>query len=252
MYRINGRTLRNGGHFNGKNKDSLAKERVRQSLLRVESETAMNNDAWIKFWEGTIYHPIWRDDPVAWRIFEYLLVTSYRGQPQGTTVKTTQQIADACFGGSGKNGTCYKAIKRLEKCGMVKTESTNKRTTFKIVNWWKYQGNGSVGKNEVKTQQKHSNTLYKNKIKDKEKTVGYIEEFILHRKAIKAPLTELALTKTIAKLEQMYPGNEKAKQDCVEQSIINGWKGIFALKESDTKPKVETLLEKTIREEAIA
>lgn len=126
------------------------------------------NKGWIKLWEETIYHPVWRDDPVAWRIFEYLLISSYRGNPQGTTVKTTQQIADACLGGSGKNGTCYKAIKRLEKHGMVKTKSSNKRTEFKITNWWKYQGNGSAGKNEVKTQQKHSNTLYKNKIKNKE------------------------------------------------------------------------------------
>jgi hypothetical protein len=99
-------------------------------------------------------------------VFEYLLITSYRGTPQGTTVKTTQQIADACFGGSGKNGTCYKAIKRLEKYEMVKTKSTNKRTEFKIVNWWKYQGNGSSGKNQVKTKSKQSNTLIR--IKNKE------------------------------------------------------------------------------------
>lgn len=125
------------------------------------------NNGWIKLWEETIYHPVWRDDPAAWRVFEYLLVTSYRGSPQGTTVKTTQQIAEACFGGSGKNGTCYKAIKRLEKYEMVKTESTNKRTHFKIVNWWKYQGNGSSGKNEVKTKLKQSNTLIKNKNKNK-------------------------------------------------------------------------------------
>jgi len=124
------------------------------------------NNGWIKIWEETIYHPVWRDDPVAWRVFEYLLITSYRGTPQGTTVKTTQQIADACFGGSGKNGTCYKAIKRLEKYEMVKTKSTNKRTEFKIVNWWKYQGNGSSGKNQVKTKSKQSNTLIR--IKNKE------------------------------------------------------------------------------------
>jgi hypothetical protein len=44
------------------------------------------NEGWIKIWESTIYHHVWRDDPVAWRVFEYLLLTSYRGTPQGTTV----------------------------------------------------------------------------------------------------------------------------------------------------------------------
>jgi hypothetical protein len=128
------------------------------------------NEGWIKIWESTIYHHVWRDDPVAWRVFEYLLLTSYRGTPQGTTVKTTQQITDACFGSTGKNGTCYKAIKRLEKYEMVKTKSSNKRTEFKIVNWWKYQGTGSAGKNEVKTKSKHGNTLIRIKNKEQRNT----------------------------------------------------------------------------------
>jgi len=49
---------------------------------------------------------------------------------------------------------------------MVKTKSTNNRTEFKIVNWWKYQGNGSAGKNQVKTKSKQSNTIIR--IKNKE------------------------------------------------------------------------------------
>jgi|GEM_PF-6655343 len=126
----------------------------------------MYNETFIKLWEGTIYNHVWRDDYVAWKIFEYLLISAYRGKPQGTTVKTTQQIVDVCFGASGKNGTIFKAIKRLEKYEMVKTKSTNRNTEFKIVNWHKYQGNGSLGKNEVKTKSKPSKTLIR--IKNKE------------------------------------------------------------------------------------
>lgn len=121
------------------------------------------NEGWVKIWESTIYHHVWRDDPVAWRVFEYLLITSYRGYPQGTTVKTTRQIAEACFGSSGKNGTCYKAIKRLEKYEMVNTKATNKKTEFKIVNWWKYQGKNSSGKHEGNTKYTQSKPLIKNK-----------------------------------------------------------------------------------------
>lgn len=128
------------------------------------------NNGWIKLWEETIYHPVWRNDPLAWRVFEYLCIRAYRGTPQGTVVITTQQIAEACFGTSGKNGTCYKVIKRLEKYEMVKTKSTNRNTEFKIVNWWKYQGNGSSGKNEVKTKSKPSNTLIRIKKENKENT----------------------------------------------------------------------------------
>ena len=117
----------------------------------------------VKLWESTIYNPVWRDDPTAWKIFEYLLVTSYRGNPQGTTVKTLQQITDVC---GVKNSANFKAIKRLVKYEMVETKSTNRNTTIKICNWWKYQGKGSPGKNQVNAESKPSNTLIR--IKNKE------------------------------------------------------------------------------------
>ena len=123
----------------------------------------MNDTAWVKLWENTIYNHVWRDDNTAWKIFEYLLVSAYRGKPQGTTVKTLQQITDVC---GGKNGTNFKAIKRLERYDMVETKSTNRNTTFKIQNWYMYQGNGSSGKNKVETKSKPSNTLIR--IKNKE------------------------------------------------------------------------------------
>jgi len=123
----------------------------------------MENNGWIKLWEGTIYNHVWRDDYTAWKIFEYLLITSYRGKPQGTAVKTLQQITDVC---GGKNGTNFKAINRLKKYGMVETKSTNRNTTYKIVEWWKYQGKGSAGKNEIETKSKPSKTLIR--IKNKE------------------------------------------------------------------------------------
>jgi hypothetical protein len=122
----------------------------------------MNNN-WVKLWENTLENDVWLYDPTAWRIFEYLLICAYRGKPQGTTVKTTQQITNACFGASGKNGTVFKALKRLTVRNMVITESTNRMTTFKIVNWWKYQGTKSSGNNEVQTKYKPSKTLIKNK-----------------------------------------------------------------------------------------
>lgn len=135
------------------------------------------SSGFVKLWEETIYNDVWCDDPTAWRIFEYLLISAYRGKPQGTTSKTTQQITDACFPHDGKNSTTYSAIRRLEKAEMIKTKSTNRKTTFKIQNWWKYQGNGSLGKNEAKTEQERSKTLIRTKNKDKEiykeKRVGH-------------------------------------------------------------------------------
>jgi hypothetical protein len=94
-----------------------------------------------------------------------------------------------CFGGSGKNGAIYKAIKRLEKHDMVKTKSTNKYTEFKVTNWWKYQGEGSVGKNEVKTKSKPSNTLIR--IKNKELKNNTLESINLSEMQEKFPTKDV-------------------------------------------------------------
>lgn len=128
----------------------------------------MGNTGFVKLWEDTIYNDVWMYDPTAWRIFEYLLITAYRGKPQGTTSKTTQQITNACFPQDGKNSTTYSAIRRLEKYDMIKTESSSRKTVFKITNWWKYQGKSSTGKNETKTKQEPSKTLIRIKNKEKE------------------------------------------------------------------------------------
>lgn len=57
------------------------------------------------------------------------------------------------------------------------------------------------------------------------------KEYVEHRKKLKAPMTDLAIAKAISKLNQMYD-NEKDQIECIEQSIINGWKGLFEIKKT--------------------
>ncbi len=55
-------------------------------------------------------------------------------------------------------------------------------------------------------------------------------EFIKFRKTIKATLTTLALKKILNKLSQLAK-TDKEKIEVLETSIMNGWKGIFPLKQ---------------------
>lgn len=77
--------------------------------------------------------------------------------------------------------------------------------------------------------------------KDKEKDKEYINpltplegaigEFRSYRKSMKAPLTELAEQKLRNELQRLAGDNDGLKIKIIDQSIRNGWKGVFPLKE---------------------
>lgn len=88
-------------------------------------------------------------------------------------------------------------------------------------------------------------TQSKKKVKRKEKEIENktpfdvaIDEFKKHRKALKKPMTDLAVEKLITKLNKMTSVEEE-KIAILEQSILNGWQGVFELKNnnSQSKPK---------------
>jgi len=58
-----------------------------------------------------------------------------------------------------------------------------------------------------------------------------LDSFAQMRKEMKAPLTERAKELLISKLEKLAP-TEAEKVAILNQSIINGWKGVFPLEES--------------------
>lgn len=56
-----------------------------------------------------------------------------------------------------------------------------------------------------------------------------LKDFIKHRKDIKRPLTQKALELNIKKLDKLATDNDE-KIDIINQSIENGWVGLFPLK----------------------
>jgi len=63
-----------------------------------------------------------------------------------------------------------------------------------------------------------------------------IEQFIDFRKKIKAPMTDRAVELMIKELVKLSP-DIKIQIDIINQSIMNGWKGIFSLKQDIQKPQ---------------
>lgn len=94
--------------------------------------------------------------------------------------------------------------------------------------------------NTNKTNTKETNTnKYKalGEIAD-DKLRDTLTDFINHRKALKRPLTENALNLILKKLDKMANDND-TKIAILEQSIENGWIGIFELKGNKNKKAEE-------------
>lgn len=90
---------------------------------------------------------------------------------------------------------------------------------------------------------------------DKKESVTYvpddllnqsINDFIEFRKKIKAPMTEKAIDLMIKKIDRLTKDNDE-KIEILNQSILNGWKGIFPIKDNKNASKVEQF-EKTLEE----
>lgn len=161
------------------------------------------------------------------------------------------------------------AIKHLKKSGEITSKSTNKFTIYTINNYNLYQSaNKQSNKEETNKEQtivqqsttieegkkerkeegknikKRSTKVLPEKYSESEPLNNAILAFIAHRKSIKAPISEHALDLTLKRLDKIAE-SEQEKIDILNQSIMNGWKGIFELKEKtksqreDKPPKQE-------------
>ena len=75
----------------------------------------------------------------------------------------------------------------------------------------------------------------KKKNNKKEKELSPFEQALVdfkdHRKALKKPLTEYGLKLIVSKLEKLEPVSVENRIKILEQSMVNGWTGVFPLKE---------------------
>ncbi len=160
----------------------------------------------------------------------------------------------------------YRFLKLLEGDGMIRRESDSSRTLITVVNYEIYQGAGytdeNSGRNTSETaadtgsetkQEEKKEKMEEGKKKERasagrsspppepmvydpldEKLNQAIADFVEYRKSIKAPMTEHAVDLMLKKLQNLTADNNE-KIQILEQSMINGWKGIFPLKEETGK-----------------
>jgi uncharacterized protein YdaU (DUF1376 family) len=65
-------------------------------------------------------------------------------------------------------------------------------------------------------------------------------EFVKLRNKIKAPMTDRAVQMMFDELERLHEETGANKNDIIDQSIMNSWKGVFKLKEKEENTSVST------------
>lgn len=82
-------------------------------------------------------------------------------------------------------------------------------------------------KTKEKTKTKKKNPTDSNPLTPLERA---IEDFKAHRKQLKKPMTDRAVHLLRNELEKLAPSDEAKQIAIIEQSIANGWQGVFELK----------------------
>lgn len=150
-----------------------------------------------------------------------------------------------------------KARNELKQRGLIDfRERGTKATVYKITTMSNSAQDSTQNSNQNSEQdstqnsnqngEQNSSTLNKHKHKQKQKNIAnaiqerYVADdclndtiitFVEYRKSIKAPMTANAIDLMLKSLEELAPGDDTTKMKILNQSIMNGWKGVFALKD---------------------
>lgn len=137
-------------------------------------------------------------------------------------------------------------LKLLESDGMVTVKATTHRTTITIENYSIYNDVPTTKQQQTDSKPTASrqqadttnniNNINKltNIYNDDPKLDAAIHEFIAFRKKIKKPMTDHAVKLMISKLNKLSSSVDE-QVEILNQSILNGWQGIYPLKREEQK-----------------
>lgn len=217
---------------------------------------------WVKVYRKLLDNPVVCKDSDYLAVWVYLLLSAahndysviFKGEK--ITLKPGQLI-------TGRKSISQKLkideskIQRIlslyENEQQIKQQTTNQNRLISILQWNEYQEyeqqNETLTNNGCTTDEHPVNTI--KKVKNSEKKVdkvkeiyadlppelqNSVEDFIAHRKAIKRPMTDNALRLMLKNLNTLSGGDVQTSIKILEQSVLNGWQGIFPLKnESQTR-----------------
>lgn len=213
-----------------------------------------SNNGWIKLHRKLLDNPVVMKDSDHLAVWIYLLLNaSHTEYPvlfggkkislkAGQLITGRKSIASTLGISESK---VRRVLDLFEIDQQIDRQRSNKNSLVSILNWDKYQifdqqiDQQATNKRPTTDQQATTNKNNKNIKNIKEcKEIIYsdvpelneaIIAFIDYRKSIKKPMSDRAITLLLGKLNKM--SNSVQEQiEILNQSILNGWQGIFPLK----------------------
>lgn len=201
----------------------------------------------------------WYSDINTCRLFLHMLLKAnwkdgrFQGIdiPRGSFVSSLSKLAEETGLTERKVRT---ALEHLKTTGEVTSKSHSKFTVFTVKNYGSYQSTDTQNdkqmtgerqaddrrpttieerKKERSIKKSISNDIPEKKLFSENAELNQaICDFIEYRAKIKAPMTERAIKLLLKQLDKLAPGGEiPVKTAILEQSIMQGWKGVFPLRE---------------------
>lgn len=208
---------------------------------------------WVSIHRQIQEHWLWNDKPFsyghAW--VDLILMANHTDNrfPLGNEVVTveagsliTSELKLADRWGWSKTKV-RRFLTLLENDSMIVKKTDRKKTTINIVNYGVYQVSETTEKpikNHKKTDKKPIKNTNNNDNNDnnENKNILYAESpalndavisFIQHRKSMKKPMTDRAVKLMMNNLSKLS-SDVNIQIEILNQSIVNGWQGIFPLK----------------------
>ena len=213
-----------------------------------------DNNGWIKLHRKLLDNPVVMKDSDHLAVWIYLLLNaSHTEYPVLFGGKKISLKAGQLITGrksiASTLGISESKVRRIldlfEIDQQIDRQRSNKNSLVSILNWDKYQifdqqiDQQATNKRPTSDQQATTNKNNKNIKNIKEcKEIIYsdvpelnetIIAFIDYRKSIKKPMSDRAITLLLGKLNKMS-NSVQVQIEILNQSILNGWQGIFPLK----------------------
>lgn len=211
--------------------------------LDDDSEPFDRRSAWIDLLMLTYHHD-------TKKVSKNKVYSAKRGQ----YVTSVRKLATRWGWGKDK---VLKYLRLLEQLGMITRVADSEKTVITIVNYDIYQCKDEDEQTPTRTQSRHATDthppLYKNDknvkneknntirsvfFPDNETLDNEFREYVEHRKAIKKPFkTDHSVELAINNLMKLANGNSDKAVLIIQQSIRQGWQGLFELKQEKSVPQ---------------
>ena len=171
--------------------------------------------------------------------------------PRGSFVSSYPRLADECDLTVNEVRT---ALKHLISTGEITVKAHSKYSVFTVVKYNDYQEVNSQSTDKSHSINRRLTTIEEGKKERKEEYIPPISpityfpsgelnqtfvDYIEFRKKIKKPMTDRAIQLAISKLKKLASSSGEFKEEeaieILNNSIMNGWQGLFPLKNAAEK-----------------